>query len=73
VKKIRGSFCERRLVPKRGIARKSFRWKKSGRTWLLVGCPRGKFKKNRCKVGMRAYAVLTPGRACRRGEKRIAK
>lgn len=42
--KIQGSFCERTVKPKRFFDRRSFRWVKSGQSWVLIGCPRGKFE-----------------------------
>lgn len=59
---MRGSFCERREAPKGRFDRRSFRWKKSGRAFVLVGCPRGEWnaRAGRCKVGTRAYKILAP-------------
>lgn len=72
--KIRGRFCERIVTPKRAFDRRSFRWKKSGRAWVLVGCPRGKWRGESCGVGTKAHVVLvrargrcTIGRAIRKG------
>jgi hypothetical protein len=74
--KIRGTFCEKTLTPKRLIDQRSLRWKRSGKSWLLIGCPRGRWRANqeRCGVGTRGYKILTPadGR-CSRGAKRIKK
>jgi hypothetical protein len=63
--KIRGRFCERELSHKALFARRSFRWVKRGRNWLLIGCPRGQWRERakRCKTGTRAYKLLvaSPG------------
>ena len=58
--KIVGRFCRRVVAPKSVFDRRSFRWKKSGRAWVLVGCPRGRWnaKTDRCSVGTRAHEVL---------------
>ena len=75
--KIKGTFCEIKKAPKAGFARASFRWKKNGRAWLLVGCSRGQWsaRARRCRVGTRAHVLLIPvshrGR-CTRG-KRVTK
>lgn len=74
--KIKGRFCERQLASKRSFAKPSFRWKQSGRAWLLVGCPRGKWKPRaqRCTVGLRAYKLLKPSSgSCPTGQQRITK
>lgn len=46
--------CVTRLS-KRKVARGSYRWIARGkgkrRVYLLIGCPRGKWKKDRCVVG----------------------
>ncbi len=62
-RKITGVFCERIKAPKSRFAKGSFRWKKSGRAWLLLACPKVDWnrKTERCG-GMRAYAILTPKR-----------
>ncbi len=79
-RKIVGRFCERQLAPKSSFAKPSFRWKRSGRAWLLVGCPRGKWKPRaqRCAVGLRAYKLLKPttnqqSGSCPAGQHRITK
>jgi hypothetical protein len=73
VAKIQGSFCERSVHGKQSFDPRSFRWVHSGRAWILVGCPHGKFTRGRCRVGLRAYKVLAPRARCKRGEKRIRK
>jgi hypothetical protein len=77
-RQIAGRFCERQVTPKSAFDRRSFRWKKSGKAWVLIGCPKGKWTASteRCRVGTRAHVVLKrTGRMtrCKRGEKRIVK
>jgi len=57
--KMSGVYCEKTLAPKSRVAKKSFRWIKRGRSWLLVGCRRGSFKRGRCRTGMLAVKILT--------------
>jgi len=57
-RKIKGAFCEREMLPKSAFDRRSFRWKKNGRSWVMVGCRRGKFKRGRCSNGLRAHVIL---------------
>lgn len=60
-KKIRGRFraCKPERTP--ALDKRSLRWKQSGKAWVLVGCPNGKWQasKKRCRVGTRAAEVLT--------------
>lgn len=77
-RKIKGTFCERTATPKSKCARGSFRWKKSGKAWILICCPKGRWqpRKERCKVGTRAHKVLSPtrkGKRCSTGDKRVQK
>ena len=70
--KIKGDYCERSEKPRRSFDRRSFRWIKRGKAWLLIGCPRGSWKPRtgRCSVGTKAYKVLVPSRGrCRLGKK----
>ncbi len=77
VRKIRGMFCERTVAPKRAFEPTSFRYKKSGKTWVVVGCPRGSFDaaRERCLVGTRAHTIMTPatGGRCPAGAHRVDK
>jgi len=57
-RKIRGSFCERSVAPRRRFDRRSFRWVRSGKNWVLIGCQKGKWKRGRCSIGTRAVKVL---------------
>jgi hypothetical protein len=70
---MRGCFCEKTVAPKSRFAKKSFRWIKSGRSWVLIGCPKGKFRRGRCTVGTRAHKVMAAGRSCRVREHRVCK
>lgn len=77
-KKIVGTFCEKAITPKKVFAPASFRWKKSGRAWLITGCEKSAWqpKKKRCKTGLKAYILLAPlkgKKRCARGQKRIKK
>lgn len=42
--KMKGTFCEEQLVPKQDFDSQSFRWKKSGKVWILTGCAVGKWQ-----------------------------
>jgi hypothetical protein len=61
------SKCEKKVAPKSGFAKASFRWVKSGRGFVMVGCPKGHWspRSKRCKVGLRAHAVVTASKAGR--------
>lgn len=76
-RKIKGSFCEEKLASKTQFDKRSFRYKKSGKAWVIVACPKGKWsaKTKHCKVGMRGHKLLAPsrGKACPVGAKRITK
>jgi len=54
------SFCEVQAAPRATFAPQSFRWIRSGKARVLIGCPKGEWKRNRCAVGTRAYKVLVP-------------
>lgn len=70
--KMHGAFCEYEQTPKSKFAPRSFRMVKTGKTWILVGCPKGKWdpKKSKvirgerkvgsCAVGMRPHKILIP-------------
>jgi hypothetical protein len=75
-RKIRGSFCEREIAPKESFAKRSFRWKRSGGAWLLIGCPVGQWapRAKRCKVGTRVHSILSPTIGhCRDRGRRVVK
>lgn len=69
------SFCERTVNPKSIFDARSFRWIRSGKARVLVGCPKGKWavRKARCKVGLKARAILVPRPRCKKDEKRVRK
>lgn len=76
--KIKGTFCESTITPKRTFAPASFRWKRSGKAWLITGCSKRGWQPNkkRCKVGLKAYILLAPAKGkkrCRRGQRIIRK
>ena len=52
--------CERIIVPKSEFDPKSFRWVKTAKGGVLIGCESGKWDAgtSRCKVGTRAHAVV---------------
>lgn len=63
--------CVSVKAPLASFDRRSIRTILRGEARILIGCPRGQWapRKQRCKVGMRAYEVVTPtvrGR-CRAG------
>ena len=72
-----GSFCEKTLTPRKQFDSESFRWKQSGKAWLLVGCPKGKWqpRKERCRVGTKAHKILVKKgyRHCAVGTRRVVK
>lgn len=70
--KIRGTFCKTVKAPKTAFDKRSFRWKKSGKAFVLVGCRKGDWspKSATCKTGTRAHEVLVKSSgACRVGRK----
>lgn len=68
------SKCEKKVEPKSAFDPRSFRWVHKGRGYILVGCPVGQWapRKGRCKVGLRAHAVVTKSKKgrCPVGSKR---
>lgn len=65
--------CSQKLT-KRRAAKGSFRWKKIGKTFLLIACPVGKWNKKakHCKVGTFAVEKVKArkGDACPTGSRR---
>lgn len=65
-KKIHGRFCERSVAPKTKFDRRSFRTVKSDKSFVITGCPKGKWSpkarrgRGACKVGLRAHKILVP-------------
>lgn len=77
-RKIVGTFCEEALAPRRDFESSSFRWKRTGSAWLLVGCPKGDWNKTEqwCRVPTRGYRLLSPTstrKRCPTGSRRITK
>jgi hypothetical protein len=85
-RKIKGAFCEKQLAAQRAFDHRSFRYKKSGKAWLIIGCSKGQWdpkgyvtvkgrrERGRCDVGTRAYKLLTPrSKSCPLGTKTIRK
>jgi hypothetical protein len=76
-RKIKGVFCEEELARKSSFDPASFRYKRSGDAWVLIGCPKGKWDKYEqwCRVGTRGYKILAPakGARCPTGAHRIRK
>lgn len=74
---MQGTFCEKQIAAKSRFAKGSFRYKKSGAAWVLIGCPKRQWDAGaeRCRAGTRAYKVLAPARSgrCSAGTKRITK
>jgi hypothetical protein len=72
--KLPKSKCERKVEPKASFDPRSFRWVHKGRGYVLVGCPVGQWapRNKRCKVGLRAHAVVTAAKRgrCKRGSVR---
>lgn len=51
--------CRKRVKSPKKFDKKSFRSKRvSKRTRLIVACPKGKFKKGRCSVGMQLQSII---------------
>jgi hypothetical protein len=61
------SKCEKKVAPTKAFDPKSFRWVKSGKGFVMVGCPKGQWapRLKRCKVGLRAHAVVTASKGGR--------
>jgi hypothetical protein len=88
-RKIVGNFCEKTVKPSRTFDRRSFRYRQSGKAWLIIGCPKGKWyaegwittpsgrrASGRCRVGTTLYKILVPvghRKRCPSGAKRIEK
>ena len=68
-----GERCARVIVPKNKFDSRSFRWKRSGKGRVLIGCPKGEWDAHRvnCRVGTRAHVVVKKrdGDSCPRGYK----
>ena len=55
-------YRRKKIASKRGCARGSFRRIRSGKALLTVCCPKGKYRKGRCRVGTHAISVDKPRR-----------
>lgn len=54
-------YCRQRIAaPSRFAARSLRTVKAKGGRKLVVGCPKGKFRKGRCSVGTRLQTILYP-------------
>lgn len=76
-RKIKGKFCEDKIASKSMFDPRSFRYKKSGKSWIIVGCPKGRWdaEAKRCRVGTTAHKMLLPsrGNGCPVGAKHVWK
>lgn len=63
----KGYIRERQMMPAK-CAKKSFRTIQRRDLKLVVCCPKGKFSRGACRVGMRVQSILRPRR--RRKERR---
>jgi len=53
-------FCRERQVSPSKCAKGSTRTVKRGAARIVVCCPKGKFRRGRCTVGMHAQSILRP-------------
>lgn len=80
--KMHGKFSECVQAPKSKFAPGSFRMVQTGKTWILVGCPVGKWAakkmavingrkvQGRCTAGMKPHKIFVPkGRTTKRRRK----
>ena len=56
----RAHFCRERQMSPGRCAKGSTRTVKRGSTRIVVCCPKGKYTRGRCRVGMRAQSILRP-------------
>jgi len=56
----KGRYCRQRVASPKKFARNSLRTITRGSVKIVVGCPKGKFKKGKCSVGTRAQTILRP-------------
>ena len=75
-RQIQGAFCKEQVLPKSRFDTRSFRRIRSGKAWLTVGCPKGKFRPRTtrtvgraghrrritgvCDVGTKTHVILRP-------------
>ena len=55
----RKTTCRKRVADPKKFDRRSFRAKKvSKRTTIVFACPKGKYKRGRCSVGMKTQSII---------------
>lgn len=57
---ITKNFVRHRQMPPEACAAGSFRTIKRGKVSIVVCCPKGQYKRGKCRVGMRAQSILKP-------------
>ena len=66
--KFRGCYRSCKRAREGQFDPRSFRLIARGRsrrkTWILVACPKGKWKRGRCSVGTRAVRIDRPAKEC---------
>lgn len=64
---MRGAYCEHTTAPKSLFDPRSFRYIQSGKSWLLIGCPKGKWaaRKAHCKVSTLSHKHFIPAKSGR--------
>lgn len=60
--KMSGTYCRIRKEPLANVDKRSIRWHPSGPGWVMVACPKGKFRGDICSVGMKAVEILVPAK-----------
>lgn len=65
----RARYKHRRVRRMSYFDRRSIRTIRRGKKRILVGCPKGRYKRGRCRAGTRALSVLTPKRKKRRNRR----
>ena len=74
-----GTYCEKYLAPRKNFVAESLSFKRKGKNWQLMGCPRGEWRPRRkwvdkngvehigkCSRAEQAYILLMPKRANRK-------
>jgi len=54
------NFIRERQFPPSRCDRRSFRTIKRGKVKIVICCPKGQWRRGRCKVGTRAQSILKP-------------
>lgn len=57
-REVRGNKVRERKIHPLKCDRNSFRTLKRGRSQLIVCCPKGKWKRGRCSVGMKLQSIV---------------